>query len=116
MNKRRLGFTLVVACGCAAIAAPVFAQTPNANPQAAPSAVTPMPATARNKADNPRPVPAPGDRNCLRDTGSHIPPPKGQCLPVAGTSYGAREIQRTGATDVGQALQMLDPSIQVIRH
>jgi hypothetical protein len=50
---------------------------------------------------------------CVRDTGSHIPPPKGQCLPVAGNSYTQKDIQRTGATNVGRALQMLDPSIRV---
>ncbi|MGH8215223.1 MAG: hypothetical protein ACREPZ_05995 [Rhodanobacteraceae bacterium] len=53
---------------------------------------------------------------CIRDTGSHIPPPKGQCLPVAGNSYSQQDIQRTGAATVGQALQTLDPSITVHGH
>jgi hypothetical protein len=61
-------------------------------------------------------VPAPGSRNCIQSTGSHIPPPKGQCLPVAGNSYSQQDIRRTGATDVGQALQMLDPSVTVHGH
>ena len=63
-----------------------------------------------------RAVPALDSRQCIRDTGSHIPPPKGQCLPVAGNSYSAQDIRRTGATDVGHALQMLDPSITVHGH
>jgi hypothetical protein len=53
---------------------------------------------------------------CIRDTGSHIPPPKGQCLPVAGNSYSQKDIQNTGANNVGQALQMLDPSVTVRGH
>ncbi|MGN6312472.1 MAG: hypothetical protein ACTHMO_01785 [Rhodanobacteraceae bacterium] len=63
-----------------------------------------------------RQVPAPGSRNCIRDTGSHIPPPKGGCLPVAGTSYSYEDLQRTGQPDIGRALQQLDPSVTVHGH
>ena len=55
----------------------------------------------------------PGDRNCIRDTGSLIKAKNGQCLPVAGRSYGQDDIQRTGKTRLGPALQDLDPSISV---
>jgi len=55
----------------------------------------------------------PGDRNCLRDTGSHIPAKKGECLSVTGRSYSREELQRTGAPNNARALQMLDPSISV---
>lgn len=55
----------------------------------------------------------PGDRNCLRSTGSLIPPKKGACLPVAGRSYSGRELRNTGAIDNAHALQMLDPSISL---
>lgn len=61
------------------------------------------------------PVIKPGDRNCLRDTGSRIPAKPGECLPVAGRSYTGQELRNTGAIDTGRALQMLDPSITV-RH
>ena len=33
-----------------------------------------------------------------------------------GNSYSQQDIQRTGATNIGQALQMLDPSITVHGH
>ncbi len=113
MNKLLLTTALTAACSLAAFAAPAFAQAASGQ-QTAQTATAATPAPAGNNAQ--RPVPAPGDRTCIRDTGSHIPPPKGQCLPVAGTSYSHQDIQRTGATDVGHALQMLDPSVQVRGH
>lgn len=59
------------------------------------------------------PVPKPGDRNCLRDTGSLIPAKKGECLPVAGRSYSGDEMRRTGTQNNARALQTLDPSISI---
>lgn len=56
------------------------------------------------------------DRNCIRDTGSRIRVKKGQCLPVAGRSYSQQDLQRTGETDLGSALQKLDPAITVHGH
>lgn len=106
---------LAVACGAVLFAATAFAQqAPTSQP--ATQADTTAAATAPAPKPAERPVPAPGSRNCIRDTGSHIPPPKGQCLPVAGNSYSQQDIQRTGATNVGQALQMLDPSVQIRGH
>jgi hypothetical protein len=64
-------------------------------------------------AAHPSSGPKPGDRNCIRDTGSLIPPKKGECLPVAGRSYSQQDIQRTGQTTLGPALRDLDPSISV---
>lgn len=55
----------------------------------------------------------PGDRTCLRQTGSLVPPKKGDCLPVAGRSYSRDELRNTGAIDNAHALQMLDPSISL---
>ena len=58
----------------------------------------------------------PGDLNCLRSTGSLIPPRKGGCLPVTGHSYSREELLRTGAPDTAGALRQLDPSLQVHGH
>jgi hypothetical protein len=55
----------------------------------------------------------PGDRMCVQHTGSLIPPKQGKCLPVAGRSYSAEDLQRTGTPNTATALQMLDPSIRV---
>jgi putative hemolysin len=73
-------------------------------------AAHPNPAPAANAQGQPSPV-KPGDRNCLRDTGSLIPPKKGDCLPVTGRSYSKDDIDNTGAHTLGPALQRLDPSI-----
>lgn len=53
----------------------------------------------------------PGDRQCIRDTGSLIPAKKGECLPVAGRSYSKDDIDATGETRLGPALERLDPAI-----
>lgn len=58
-------------------------------------------------------VPAPGSRNCIRDTGSHIKHRDQACLPVPGNSYSREDLERTGHPDIGQALQRLDPSVQI---
>ncbi len=63
-----------------------------------------------------RALPKPGDRACLQDTGSLIPPKKGTCLAVHGNSYTADDIKRTGEPDTARALQMLDPSVTVRGH
>jgi hypothetical protein len=112
MNKRFLTATVFALCGGMALTLPAFAQGKPDTAQATAAASNQKPA-ASGKHGGKRAVPAPGSRMCIRETGSHIPPPKGQCLPVAGDSYSEQDIQRTGAATVGQALQMLDPSIQV---
>lgn len=112
MNMPILAIALAVLCGAAAVAPPVLAQTAPRSPTYQVTATS----SAKSKAKPERPIPTPGTRQCLRDTGSHIPPPKGQCLPVIGSSYSQEDIQRTGATNVGQALQMLDPSVTVHGH
>lgn len=58
----------------------------------------------------------PDARHCLRETGSHIPAKKGQCLPVNGRSYSQEDLQRTGEPELGRALQKLDPRITVRGH
>ncbi|GLQ89722.1 hypothetical protein [Dyella flagellata] len=55
----------------------------------------------------------PGDRGCIRDTGSLIKPKPGECLPVAGRSYSKQDIDNTGETRLGPALERLDPAVTV---
>ena len=55
----------------------------------------------------------PGNRMCLRHTGSLIPPKPDECINAVGTSYSAEDLRRTGEPDTARALQMLDPSIRI---
>jgi hypothetical protein len=48
--------------------------------------------------------------SCLKETGTRLPPPPGQCAGF-GRSYSGEDMDRTGQIDAGAALQMLDPSI-----
>ena len=71
-------------------------------------------ATARpaNQPHQQHQVIKPGDRDCIRDTGSLIPAKKGQCLQGAfGRSYSAKELRSTGQLNTADALRMLDPAI-----
>jgi hypothetical protein len=117
MNKQLLVTALLALCGGAALASPALAQS---SPTNAPTPTQATAATSNQSAtstqNSKRAVPPLNSRMCIRDTGSHIPPPKGQCLPVAGNSYSQKDIQNTGANNVGQALQMLDPSVTVRGH
>lgn len=98
--------------GSLALATFLAASTLAAAQTSAPAA-TQSSEVARKSATSEHPLIKPGDRNCLRDTGSLIPAKKGQCLPVTGRSYSRDELQRTGTQDNARALQMLDPSISV---
>ncbi|MGH8050896.1 MAG: hypothetical protein ACRERV_10075 [Methylococcales bacterium] len=50
--------------------------------------------------------------DCITETGSRIKrKDKKGCNGLAGRSYDSDDISRTGATDIGDALRMLDPSI-----
>ena len=46
-------------------------------------------------------------------TGSHLRSKEGKCTSSPMRSYSQEDVQRTGQTDVGDALRMLDPSISV---
>ena len=48
-----------------------------------------------------------------QNTASRIPMRPGECSTVPGRTYSNEEVERTGQTNVGDALQMLDPSITV---
>jgi hypothetical protein len=115
LTMKKLIFASAFAlAGAAAFAMPASAHT--ADQAQTGAATTAQTATGHPQANQQHSVPPVNSRQCIRETGSHIPPPKGQCLPVAGNSYSQQDLQRTGATDLGRALQMLDPSITVHGH
>ncbi len=55
--------------------------------------------------------------NCVTETGTRIKRAKDKkgCNGLPGRSYDKDDIDRTGATNIGDALQMLDPSISISR-
>lgn len=100
MSRYIIVFALLLAATCTSTVA-----------QAQSVADSPLPAQPEARQAN-----RPGERNCIRDTGSRIPVKKGQCLPVAGRSYSQQDLQRTGEPDLGPALQKLDPAITTRGH
>ncbi len=53
----------------------------------------------------------PADSRCLRETGTRIKRRDDNgCLTASGRSYSREEIQRTGAFNLGEAIQKLEPS------
>jgi hypothetical protein len=99
----RLIISAALAAGMATVA---FAA-----PQNAPTTDQPA-STAPAKSKHASPL-KPGDRQCIRDTGSLIPAKKGECLPVAGRSYSKSDIDATGETRLGPALERLDPAVTI---
>jgi hypothetical protein len=77
------------------VAAPAFAADPE---PAKPAAETADRQTA-------------ADPTCLRDTGTRIKRPQGQCNAASGRVYGADDLRATGQPTVGEALRQIDPSI-----
>ncbi|HZR33969.1 MAG TPA: hypothetical protein VFA75_01240 [Nevskia sp.] len=67
--------------------------------------------TSATAATTAKAVPAPGSTLCVQDTGSHIRPKPGECLPVAGRSYSREDMENTGSFSNSDALRHLDPSI-----
>lgn len=116
MNKPLLVAALAAACGV--FAAPVALAQQAATTRATGAQATTATAgpTTATPATTQRAVPPVDSRMCVRDTGSHLPPPKGQCLPVNGQSFTQQDINRTGAANLGQALRTLSTSVQVSGH
>jgi hypothetical protein len=84
----------------------VFAAPQNTPPADQSSSATPTTPAKRSPLK-------PGDRNCIRDTGSLIKAKPGECLPVAGRSYSKQDIDATGETRLGPALERLDPAVTI---
>lgn len=112
MKKLILATALIAASGFGGIA---VAQT---TADVSTTATTAQQAATANTdvAVGTRQVPAPGSRNCVQDTGTHITHRGQACLPVNGQSYSHEDLQRTGNPDIGRALQQLDPSVQITGH
>ncbi len=109
VSKRAIFLLLLTVGGIDTIAA-----AQNAIETAPPRTPTNLPPSVAEKAQPAdRRLIKPGDRTCLRQTGSLIPPKKGDCLTVAGRSYSGDELRNTGAINNARALQMLDPSISL---
>ncbi|MEO7067872.1 MAG: hypothetical protein ABI114_13235 [Rhodanobacter sp.] len=98
-----------VGLGCVALGTPALAQNATAGSTAAPVAISASSAAATPANHGIKP----GDRLCLQQTGSLIRAKKGTCLPVAGRSYSAADLQRVGTPDTARALERLDPSVRL---
>jgi hypothetical protein len=70
-------------------------------------------AVACSTAGPPRSAAAAPTQPCVPETASRLPMRPGVCSSAPGRSYSNQDLERTGHTDVGDALQMLDPSITV---
>lgn len=91
-------------------------------------AQTPVQADAQVRADAVQPTAAPAanagakadagvaasaaDPTCLKQTGSRIAARGKRDCAGQGRSYDRKDLQRTGETDVGQALRKLDPRLR----
>jgi hypothetical protein len=69
--------------------------------------------TGPARPDTTRTATAATARPCPQDTASRIPLRPGECSSSPGRTYSDKDMERTGQTDVGNALQLLDPSITV---
>jgi hypothetical protein len=73
---------------------------------------TPSPTREPAKTALVAPASTPG---CVPDTATRIPVKEHDCAGF-GRTYTREDIERTGATDAGQALRLLDPALQVHGH
>lgn len=89
-----------------AAAAPAMAQAPTPPVASTPAADAP----AETAPEAERTV----DRHCLRATGTLIRarPGERRCAPFAGRVWTREDLDRTGHTDIAQALRTLDVSIR----
>ncbi len=117
MSRYFLGFAIIAALALGARAQALPAQPA----QDQPAQDQPAQETTR---DQETAAQTRNDRNCLRDTGSRIAVrdhdrhgrPRRDCKPGPGRVYDREELMRTGETDIGEALERLDPSIQSDRR
>jgi hypothetical protein len=104
---RNVMFRNVLAVALLGFATGALADGPGAAPPASSPQAAPAPAGQDGMPD--------ASAVCPQDTGSHIKRKPGDCLSSPGRTYGSQEISQTGATDVGGALRMMDPSLTTSR-
>lgn len=110
--KRRLPLLALLAC-MASVTAGAQTSTPSPSPAQSPSqagaAAAPSTLDGAAKADR-KPLSA---THCVRQTGTRIAQrdDKQRCTALPGRAYSKEDIDRTGHTDLGDALRTLDPSI-----
>lgn len=114
MKRLILATALVSAFGLGGVAVAQTSTDASANTTAATGSQ--IAASKTDVAVGTKQVPAPGSRNCIRDTGTHIKRRDQACLPLNGNSYTREDLERTGDPNIGRALQQLDPSVQVTGH
>ncbi|WP_411834360.1 hypothetical protein [Pseudoxanthomonas mexicana] len=78
------------------------------------AASQPVAASEAARADHAKDAKRLDDRQCLRETGTRIVrrDARGACGAQPGRAYTREDIQRTGHTDLVQALRALDPAIR----
>lgn len=106
--------TLLAAALAAGAASAQTAQA-DARVQADAAAASPAQVQAGVQADAKTDVDAAAARKdpyCLTQTGSRVQPRGKQGCVGYGRSYDRKELDRTGETDVGQALRKLDPRLR----
>lgn len=115
---QRLRLHGAILLGLLLAAGPLAAQTaPPAEAEPAVEAASEAPVVYASTTDESEANAKPEvDRNCLRHTGSRLiqrEQKKGKraCAPVNGRVYTREDIDRTGRTDIADALRVLDPSI-----
>jgi hypothetical protein len=78
-------------------------------------ATAPKPATADAHAaagDKTVTAAALAKEHCVKDTGSYIKRPEGDCINQPGATYSNQELLNTGRLETAEALKQLDPRIQ----
>jgi len=108
MSRARL-ISAFIALAASLAAAPVWSDEPSAAtpPKAtAPHRTAKKPDSAKTAANAPKERP-----NCLKSTGSRIPPRPGECLNEPGHSWTQEDFDNTGKPTASGGLRLLDPSL-----
>lgn len=104
-----MGFALAAGAQTPAPADPSIPVAPTA------TTTTPAPATSQDAPVTDESRAASADRNCLKETGSRVRASadrKGRkCINAPGASYTREDLDKTGATNIKDALRRLDPTV-----